>query len=152
MNEAIETLDRGDKTKEELEESLGPAGIALVDKLSKDTQENINAAKKAKRRFYGTKNRKAWDRMNRKHKLEAMEIGSDKISKFFAFRANTDRPKTWEQAAVEDTQKAVDAYLSEVSQETPVNLADADELVLGETYEITCDRMFTNQPEETDER
>lgn len=77
-NVDLSKLDRGDKTMEELEELMPQAGLDLVDSMEAQTiaayEEGQVKAKRKSRHFY-RRNRKAWDRMNRKAKLDKMELG-----------------------------------------------------------------------------
>lgn len=68
-------LDRGDKTLEQLESEMNPAALALVQGM---TDNIVNKDKRKTRHFY-RRNRRAVDRMNRPHRLAAVEKGAEKM-------------------------------------------------------------------------
>ena len=67
--------DRGDKSVEELEASMGPEAISMVSGMA---NKIIKANKKRGRKFY-SRNRRAWDRMNRPSKLHRIEQGLQRM-------------------------------------------------------------------------
>lgn len=79
----LSKLDRGDKTLEELTEELSPEANALVDQMAEKTiaeaKNNKLLQSSRNRSFYGKRNRTAWDRMNRQHRKDAVDRGSDAI-------------------------------------------------------------------------
>lgn len=76
----VSGLDRGDKSLEELEAEMSPAAIQMVDGM---TDKIIKKDKRKTRHFY-KRNRKAWDRMNRPHRLKKIELGMERTMNLIA--------------------------------------------------------------------
>jgi hypothetical protein len=79
----IKNLDRGDKTQEQLESEMSPEALALVAQMEEKTIAEAKVNAKTKRRFY-RRNRKAWDRMNRKGRIASVARGAEKILNLMA--------------------------------------------------------------------
>ena len=69
------TYDRGNKTIEQLEAEMGPAAKAMVDSMA---SKIIKKNKREGRKFY-SRNRNAWDRMNRKAKETKIDLGFQRL-------------------------------------------------------------------------
>ena len=83
MNEInIENTDRGDETIEELEERLPQAAIDMANRNAENVVKR--KAKEAKR--FNSRNRSAWDRMNRPSKLKKIEENMERILNFCNFK------------------------------------------------------------------
>lgn len=74
-----EVLDRGEKTKEELERDVPEATRKLIDDMAEKVAKDAKKAKRAKQAFYGKRNRRAWIRMNRPARTESVDRGHAKI-------------------------------------------------------------------------
>lgn len=85
-------LDRGDKTAEELDAELSPEAVTLVDTMAQSTIEQFNRNKDIEKQrkisFYGKRNRRAWDRMNRQSQIDKANRGVEKIEALHKRLAN----------------------------------------------------------------
>lgn len=77
---SVTGMERGELTKEELEASMTPEAIAMADQMAANI---VKKNKKGKRKFY-SRNRKAWDRMNRPAKLSKIEEGMERMYNLIA--------------------------------------------------------------------
>ena len=73
-------MSRGTQTIEELEEQMSPAAIDMVDGMA----DGIIKKDKRKKRKFNSRDRSAWERMNRPERLEKMELGFQRIYNLIA--------------------------------------------------------------------
>ena len=79
----IDSLDRGELTKEQLEAEMTPEALEMVEQMEERTIAEFTKNSKAYKRFH-RKDRTAWDRMNRPSRLASVARGSEKILNLMA--------------------------------------------------------------------